>query len=89
MADAPLYGSGTLDSHLTVNVSNLQPKDATLTSLSLLDSAPGVMYQTGADTFTKILGGITGTFNIGGGTAGQLSSLTFASGVCVGYTLVS
>ena len=56
IADAPLYGSGVPESHLTVNVSNLQPKDATLTALSLIDTSPGYLYQTGADAFIKASG---------------------------------
>ena len=59
VADAPLYGSGTLASHLTVNVSNLQPKDATLTAIAALDTTPGYLYQTGADTFIKSVGSTT------------------------------
>ena len=56
VADPPLYGEGTDLSHLTVNVSNLQPKDATLTAISEMDTSPGYLYQTGADTFIKASG---------------------------------
>ena len=53
ISDSPLSGSGTISSHLTVDLSSKQNVDATLTALAALDSSVGFLKQTGIDTFIK------------------------------------
>ncbi len=53
--------------------SRYQPLDATLTSVAALDATEGVVYQTGADNFTKRVVGTTAT-TIAAGDHSHLSA---------------
>lgn len=56
----------------------IQPADPTLDALAVLNASPGVVVQTGPDTFTKVAG-VTGTKT-------PPASLTVNNGVITGWS---